>query len=455
MSEHKIGLEIHVYIDTKEKLFCSCAVDPTAKPNTTICPRCTGQPGAKPMLPSKEAIEKVMKTGLMLGCRLNNNLVWQRKHYDWPDMPHGYQKTMSGSYAVPVGEEGSFLDIGIRELHLEEDPARWDPETGTVDYNRSGYPLIEIVTEPEFADAESVRDWLKSLLTTLQYVKAVNKELGLKCDVNVSIAPLFSRVEIKNVNSFKSIVKAIHYELDRQQKEVSQGNKIEQQTRAWVEAEGTTVFMRSKEHALDYRFIPDPDLPVVEIVTKELQRIQKGLPEGPQQRLQKLIAKGVTPENAKIIASDLYVADFFDSVKGVDPVFLSKWIRKELLHQVNETRKDFCDIPVNHHHLQELITLLEKNTITSEVGRKILEQLFEKDFSPKEYVETQRLMMKTDQAELEYLCQQAIKESPQAVADYKSGKEIAINAVVGWVMKQTKGTANPEKVKEIVKRLIE
>jgi aspartyl-tRNA(Asn)/glutamyl-tRNA(Gln) amidotransferase subunit B len=454
MPKYKIGLEIHVYIDTQEKLFCSCPVDPNAQPNTTICPRCTGQPGSKPMLPNKEAIEKVIKAGLMLNCTINNNLVWQRKHYDWPDLPNGYQRTMSGSYAVPVGEHGRFLDIGIRELHLEEDPARWDPAKGTVDYNRSGYPLIEIVTYPDFQDVEGVRDWLKSLMTTLQYVHAVNNNLGVKCDVNVSVAPDFGRVEVKNLNSFKSIVKAISYELDRQTKQIARGRLIEQQTRAWVEREGKTVFMRSKEQALDYRFIPDPDLPVVEVAQSWLREIKKELPEGPQKRAEKLMKRGVDRENARIIASDLYIADFFDSVTGIDPVFLSKWIRKELLRVVNLSKKDFNDIGFNYHHLKELVELLEKEEITSEIGRNILEQLIQRDFSPKAYVKEQKLSMIKGKAALEELCKNAIAEKKEAVEDYRRGKEMAINAIVGWVMKETKGTAKPQEVKEIIKKLL-
>ena len=451
MQKFKIGLEIHVYIDTDEKLFCSCSIDVDAKPNTTICPRCTGQPGSKPMLPSKEAIEKVIKAGLMLGCDMNKELVWQRKHYNWPDMPSGYQKTMSGSYAVPVGVKGSFLGIGITQLHLEEDPARWDPVAGTVDFNRSGYPLIEIVTEPDFQDIDGVRDWLKSLMTTLQYVHAVDRNMGVKCDVNVSVSPSFGRVEVKNVNSFKSIVNAIKHEIDRQTKEVSSGKKIEQQTRAWQDKQGTTTFMRSKEKALDYRFIPDPDLPVV--VVKNLKELQKELPQTPEETMKKLIKKKVSEENAKIIAGDLYVSDFFNSLDN-NPVFVSKWVRKELLRVVNMERREFSQINFNHKHLAELVELLENEKITSEIGRDILEKLAKKDFSPKTYVKEKKLTMIKGSDKLEELCKQAIQERQSAVEDYKAGKEIALNSIVGWVMKETKGTAKPQEVKEILVKLL-
>lgn len=217
----KIGLEIHGYIDTREKLFCSCKAEhgaKHAKPNTNICPVCTGQPGAKPMAPNSEAVKKAIQIGLILGCKINEKFPWQRKHYDWPDMPKGYQNTLSGPHAIPVGIKGKFEGIRITECHLEEDPAAWNPKTGEVDYNRSGSPLIEIVTEPDFKSSEQVIEWLKQLLTTLDYIKAIDKNAGIKADVNVSVDNGV-RVEVKNINSLKKIQKAIEYEFSRQKKE--------------------------------------------------------------------------------------------------------------------------------------------------------------------------------------------------------------------------------------------
>ncbi len=446
----KIGLEIHVYVDAKQKLFCTCPINLNAKPNTTVCPVCTAQPGAKPMLPNREAIHKVIKTALMLNCKINHALIWQRKHYDWPDLPKGYQNTMSGSYAVPVGEHGTFLDVKISECHLEEDPARWDPVTGCIDYNRSGYPLIEIVTEPDFTGSAQVRDWLKKLITTLSYVHAVNKNMGVKCDVNVSIPPDYSRVEIKNVNSFKSIIKAIDYELARQQKE-----KSHQHTRQWNDAEQVTKFMRSKEQALDYMFIPDPDLPVVEITKRLLSDMQKQLPEKPEQKHKKLLKAGVEKTTAEVISTDLPLSELFEELsKKLQPTTVANWIRKELLRLLNTLEKDFHELDIKKEHIAELLELIEKKVVTEKVGRELLQKLAEKPFSPKEHVKKQNLSAISGKGELEKLCKEAIKNNPSPVNDYKSGKEEAIHFLVGQVMRMTKGKAKPQELKWIFQKLL-
>ncbi|HLD55297.1 MAG TPA: Asp-tRNA(Asn)/Glu-tRNA(Gln) amidotransferase GatCAB subunit B, partial [Candidatus Nanoarchaeia archaeon] len=249
----KIGLEIHGYLVANEKLFCKCKAEhglKNSKPNMNICPICTGQPGAKPLLPNKEAINKVIQIALILGCKINNELVFQRKHYSWPDLPKGYQTTISGPHAKPVGEHGKFLGIGITEAHLEEDPAAWNPKTGEIDYNRSGFPLVEIVTEPDFTSSEQVVDWLKQLIATLGYIKAIDKKMGIKSDVNVSIEG-GARIEVKNVNSINNIKNTIEHEIERQTKNLP---KV-QETRRYDETKGITTLMRTKEQAQDYRFI--------------------------------------------------------------------------------------------------------------------------------------------------------------------------------------------------------
>ncbi|MBS3139325.1 Asp-tRNA(Asn)/Glu-tRNA(Gln) amidotransferase subunit GatB [Candidatus Woesearchaeota archaeon] len=444
----KIGLEVHVYVQSSQKLFCVCAIAPNVKPNTTICPICSAQPGAKPMLPNKEAIHKVIKTATMLNCKVNNELVWQRKHYDWPDLPKGYQNTISGSFAVPVGEHGNFLGIGIRECHLEEDPARWDPETGCIDYNRSGYPLIEIVTEPDFKGADEVKQWLKKLMTTLSYINAVNRDMGVKCDVNVSTPPLFCRVEIKNVNSFRSIASSINYEILRQQKE----KHIEQHTRQWNESEQVTKFMRSKEQALDYMFIPDPDLPAVEITKSLLTQINAELPEKPEQKVKKLLKAGVEKTTAEVIATDLPLSELFERLsKKITPAFVANWIRKDLLRIMDD---DFNALNISEKHIEELLILLHTGKITEQVGRSILMELLRKPLSPNEYVKTKNLATIAGSSELEKLCTEAIKNNPKPVQDYKAGNEEALNFLVGQVMRASKGKAKPQEVKTILTHLI-
>jgi aspartyl-tRNA(Asn)/glutamyl-tRNA(Gln) amidotransferase subunit B len=454
MVEAKIGFELHVYIDmreTKKKLFCNCSIG-DASPNTNICPICTGQPGNKPMLPNKEAVDKTIKTALMLNCTLNKDLLFQRKHYSWPDLPNGYQKTMSGSYSVPVGEHGSFMGIGITEIHLEEDPARWDPGSGKIDYNRCGFPLIEIVTDPDFKSSEEVREWIKKLLRTLGYINAVDREAGIKSDVNVSIAPTFKRVEVKNVNSITSIEKSINFEIARQQEEPVD----KMHTRAWDDSKQETVFMRAKETAQEYMFIPEPDLPVVKIDDAYINELKKQLPERPEEKVSKYVKMGVAKEDALILSSERILAELFDKVaKEIDPSLAAKWLRKELLRVLNYNEKEIDELKMDAAHLIELLKMVEKKQITEEVGKKILDKLIEQPFSPKEYVEKEQLGAISNEGELKKLCQDAVNENPNAVADYKKGEEKALNFIVGKIMQKTRGKAKPDTVSRLIKEIIE
>lgn len=455
MVEAKIGLEIHGYLrmnQTKKKLFCNCDIaGAETEPNTNICPICTGQPGNKPMLPNKEAVDKIIKCGLMLNCRINHNLLFQRKHYSWPDLPNGFQKTMSGSYSVPVGEKGKFLGIGITEVHLEEDPARWDPLTGKIDYNRCGFPLIEIVTEPDFKSAEQVREWIKKLLTTLGYVDAIDQDAGIKSDVNVSIAPKFKRIEIKNVNSLKSIVAAIEFEIARQQEEPVS----EMETRAWDDEKGCTIKMRSKETAQEYMFIPEPDLPVVKIDDDYINKIKKTLPEKPEEKIEKYLKLGVAEEDAVILSSERLLAELFEKIaEEIEPKLAAKWLRKELLRVLNYNEKTMEDVSIDVRHIIELLRLLEGKKITEQTGQRILEKLIVEPISPKEYVEKEKLGIVSGEEELRKICEEAVKENPAAVEDYKKGEQKSFNFIVGAVMKKTKGKANPAVVNKILKEII-
>ena len=339
-----IGLEIHGYIETKEKLFCNCKNFhdmKIIKPNTNICPICTGQPGSKPMLPNSSAINKILKIGMMLNCKPNlienhKPLIFQRKHYSWPDMPHGYQKTISGAYSIPVAEKGKFLGIGIIEVHLEEDPAAWNPETGQIDYNRAGAPLVEIVTEPDFASSEEVENWLRQLILTLSYIKALDKDAGIKADVNVNINGISVRTEIKNVNSVTEIVKAIDSEIKRHEAEKPQ----KKETRRWNSETGKTELMRSKEEQADYRFIPDPDLPVIKITKKRIQSIKENLPESPMEKLDKLIKKyKINKKEAEILTKNLEIVELFEKVTEKIPQDIAlPWITVEWLGVLNHNK---------------------------------------------------------------------------------------------------------------------
>ena len=341
----KIGLEIHGYLNTKEKLFCMCRTNGDEKPNSRICPICTGTPGSKPMAPNVEAIHKMIQIALIFGAKINyNNVIWQRKHYNWADLPKGYQITISGAHATTNATGGKFKGINLTELHLEEDPAQWNPDSGKINYNRSGLPLIEIVTEPEFSNSGQVAEWLKSLLLSLSYIKAVRKNAGIKVDVNISTYG--ERVEMKNLNSIEKIKKAIDYEIMRQLENYQNGIEQKRDTLAFDEKLGKTIKMRSKEGAADYRFITDPDLPVIKIDKKFVNSIKAEMPEMPDEKLSKLLNKyNVSEEDAKILTKNLELVEFFEKLidAGVDVNKNMSWVTIELLRILNYNKKTLED----------------------------------------------------------------------------------------------------------------
>ena len=446
----KIGLEIHGYLDTKEKLFCSCEAIHGAKntkPNISICPICTAQPGCKPQLPNKTAVDKAIQIALILGCKVNEKLTWQRKHYNWADLPKGYQNTISGPHSTPNGTKGKFLGIGITECHLEEDPAAWNPQTGEIDYNRSGSPLIEIVTDPDFKSSDEVIEWLKQLLATLSYIKAIDKNAGIKADVNVSI-PKGKRIEMKNINSLTNIKNAIESEIKRQQKDLP----LEQETRRYDDKKNTTTKMRSKEETADYRFISDPDLPMLIIDKKRIQKIKSELPETPQEKLSKLIKKHKIPsQHATILTKKLEIVELFEQViEKIKPSIAIPWITIELVGALNYVKKELEDVEIEAKHFIELLQLVEKNTITELKAKEILRQFIPKSFSPKEHAKAHAKI--SGKSEIDKFVQQAIKENQKAVEDYKAGKQESINFLVGQVMKLSNKRADFKTAKEMLIR---
>ncbi len=450
----KIGLEIHGYLNTREKLFCRCKSIHGAKfsmPNVNICPVCTGQPGAKPMLPNSKAVEKAIEISLILGCKINQKLAWQRKHYDWPDMPKGFQSTISGTYATPVGVGGKFLGIGITEAHLEEDPAAWNPQTGEIDYNRSGIPLVEIVTEPDFKSAEQVVEWLKQLITTLDYIKAIDKNSGIKVDVNVSVPEMKTeRVEVKNINSMSNIINAINYEEKRQKKE---GQKTKE-TRMYDESKGVTIKMREKEQAQDYRFISEPDLPVLKLEKSRIEKINSSLPETPREKLAKLVKKHkIKKEYAEILTKKLDIVEFFEKIIGKvsKPELAVHWVVVELLRVLNYAKKEIGEVDINPGHFVELLKMMEQNAITALKAKEILNEFVPKSFSPKEKIKRHA---KISSGEIEKICGKVIKENPKAVSDYKSGNSSALNFLIGQVMKHSGKRADSKTAREILEKLL-
>ncbi|PIN91506.1 Asp-tRNA(Asn)/Glu-tRNA(Gln) amidotransferase GatCAB subunit B [Candidatus Pacearchaeota archaeon CG10_big_fil_rev_8_21_14_0_10_32_14] len=449
----KIGLEIHGYLQTNEKLFCNCKAIHGAKvtsPNTNVCPICTAQPGAKPMLPNSVASKKIIQIALVLNCKINEKLIWQRKHYSWPDLPKGYQNTISGTYAIPVGTKGKFNEIGITEVHIEEDPAAWNPKTGEVDYNRSGFPLVEIVTDPDFSSSDQVVEWLKNLLHALSYIKAIDKSLGIKADVNVSLPDKKGeRVELKNINSIENIKNAIEVEIQRQ---ISQGVPKIQETRAYNAEKQTTSLMRTKEQASDYRFIPEPDLPLVKISKNKIKVLEKEIPQSPQVKLKNIIKDyKIDNASAEILTKNIDVIQFFEEViKKIPKEIAVPWTTIELLRILNYNKVSLDDptIDIKPEHFIELLKLVENKSITPLKAKEILNKFVPVSFSPEDEAKSQGKI--TNEKELEEFCKISIKNNPKATQDFKNSEQNSLNFLIGDVMKQSNKRADYQKTREIL-----
>ncbi len=451
----KIGLEIHGYLVAREKLFCRCPANykQGIKPNTNVCPVCTAQPGSKPMLPNKEAYKKIIEIALMLGCKISQEVIWQRKHYDWPDLPKGYQDTISGAHSIPVGYEGEFHGIRIREVHLEEDPAKWDPETGNIDYNRSGLPLAEIVTEPDFKSSKEVRAWLRKLITTLAYIKALEEDAGIKADVNVSTGG--ERVEIKNVNSLTSIVRAIDYETLRQEAEIKRGSKIKRETRMFDDKRKITIGMREKEEQADYRFIPDPDLPIIRTEKEFVEKLEKELPEAPHKKIERFVKQhSIEKDVAEVLSKNKDIAEFYESVLkfGIEKRLASYWVAIELLRILNWNKKRLHEVEIKPEHFAELLKLIEEKRLTETAAKNLLNKFVPKSFSPKEKLK--QIERITDRSEIEKICQEIIQKNQKAVQDFKAGEQKALDFLIGQVMAATRGRADNKATREILQKML-
>lgn len=464
--EIMIGLEIHVELDTETKLFCGCPRKGSQEPNSRTCPVCLGMPGSKPVL-NKKSVEFALKLCKALKCKVNPELIFSRKAYFYPDMPKNYQITQ---YEIPLGKDGKAVlsdgkEIGIIRVHMEEDPAALVHPQGIagskfvlVDYNRSGNTLLEIVTQPDISSPEEARDFMKKLITVLNYLKIFNQnECIIKADANISIKESgYVRSEIKNITGFKEIERALFYEVERQKEEAGKGKKFVQDTRAWDSSKGITTRMRTKETEEDYGYILDPDLVVTEITDDMIKKVEEEMPELAQEKVKKFVEKHkIKEEDAKIIAEERKLAEIFEKVaEEINPELAAKWLRRELTRVVHYSRKTFDDIKIDEKHIIELLSMVEKKEITDTIAQKIMEELMEKPFSPREYVKKKGLGAVSEVKVLEKFCKEAIKENPKAVEDYKAGNEKALNFVVGAVMKKTKGKATPKEVNDILKKLI-
>ena len=447
------GLEIHVQLETDSKLFCDCPTNYQEAPaNTNVCPVCLNQPGAKPYPTNEKAIENALMISLMLNCKIDKNFTYfMRKHYDYPDLPSGYQKT-----SVPIGYDGELNGVRIHEIHMEEDPGQYKPDKGIVDFNRSGIPLIEFVTEPDMHSPEEARNFLKELIRVLQYSGGARGEGTMRADVNVSING-GNRVEMKNINSIKGAYKALKFEVVRQKNLVKRGHEVQQETRAYLESQMITVGMRKKEDADDYRFIPDPDLPPMKITDEQINEILEVMPEAPHNKVKRFVEEyGIDEESAKVLTSELDLAQVYEEVaKEVDPKFAAKWMRDELKRVLTYNKMDFADSGILADDLIELFNMLLNKEITTKAGQRIVEQMPNNKQTPKQIAEELGLIGVVKDDEVQAAAKQAVEENPKAVEDYHNGEKASLNFLMGQVMRLTRGKADPRETVKILKELLE
>ena len=470
--ETVIGLEVHVELATATKIFCGCSTAFGGRPNSHTCPVCTGMPGTLPVL-NRRVLEHAVAVGLAANCEITRHSQFDRKNYFYPDNPQNYQ--ISQLY-LPICRDGYVeIDtpegekrIGIHEIHMEEDAGKlihdeWEEGT-LVDYNRSGVPLIEIVSEPDMRNAGEVIAFLEKLRLIIQYLGASDCKLqegSMRADVNLSVrekgvAP-GTRTEMKNLSSFRAITKAIESERERQIDLICAGGAVTQETRRWDEAKGTSFSMRSKEDARDYRYFPDPDLPPVHISDEMLEEIRSRLPEFRTEKMRRYREEYDIPEyDIEIITGSKHMADLFEATValGSQPKKVSNWLMVETLRLLKEKELDPEDIRFSPSHLADLIDLVEKRTINSTVAKEIFEVMFEEDVDPERYVEEKGLKMVSDQDALRKVVEEVIASNPQSVEDYRGGKERALGYLVGQTMKAMKGKADPACAGRLLKELL-
>jgi aspartyl-tRNA(Asn)/glutamyl-tRNA(Gln) amidotransferase subunit B len=446
----KCGLEIHVQLETESKLFCTCHTNyQEADPNTNICFVCLNQPGAKPYPPNKEALDGAVKIALMVGCKISPEITYfMRKHYDYPDLPSGYQRT-----SIPIGYEGDLNGVRIREVHLEEDPGQYKPDMGTVDFNRSGIALIEIVTEPDMKSPEEARKFLRELIRVLEYSGSARGEGTMRADVNISLEG-GKRAEIKNINSIKGAYKALQFEMVRQKNLLKRGIEIKQETRAFLESQMITVPMRLKEEAEDYRYIPDPDLPPMLADEQNVESIRENMPEPAHIKTERFVEEyGIKKAHARVLTSEMELADAFEEVaKEVDPEFAALWMRDELKRVLYYNKLTFKGSGINAAQIVDLLKMLQDQKITTKAGQRIIEKMPHNSKMPRQIAEELGLVGLVEDDTVLQAVHQVIEENPEAVSDYYEGKKKAMNFLIGQVMRLTRGKADPSKTHQLVEQ---
>jgi len=471
--ETVIGLEVHVQIKTKTKIFCSCSTQFGTPANENTCPICLGMPGVLPVL-NKHFLESSMRACLATHCTIQPMNRFARKNYFYPDLPKGYQISQ---FELPLGTcghiniyvDGTKKRIGLTRIHMEEDAGKLihgenlgNPGKSYVDFNRTGVPLCEVVSEPDMRSAEEARAYLTELKSILEYteVSDCNMEEGsFRCDANVSIRPIGqkefgTRTELKNLNSFKFIQKAIEYEVDRQTKVLDQGDTVKQETRLYDADRGETFPMRSKEEAHDYRYFPDPDLVPILIDDAWVEKLQKTIPELPEQKRERFVSKYGIPEyDTGVLTSSKLLADYFEQCASLlpQPKIISNWIMGDLLRELKKDGKDIADCPITPSALVELLKLIDSGTISGNIAKGVFEEMYQTKKSAESIVEEKGLKQITDSSAIEKIVDNVIQANPSQVEEFKGGKEKVIGFLVGQVMKESKGKANPGMVNKLLK----
>ncbi len=474
-----IGLEIHVQLSTDTKMFCRCSTDSyDSPPNTHICPVCTGQPGALPVI-NEKAVRYAVKTALALNFDVHTYSRFDRKNYFYPDLPKGYQITQyffplaTGGYMILKTEEGE-KKIRIRRLHMEEDAGKLVHESDSitealhtyVDLNRAGVPLIEIVTEPDISSPREARLFMEKLRSIVRYlgVSSGDMEKGaLRCDANISVVDeetgrSSNRVEVKNMNSFKFVEKALEYEFNRIVSAMERGEEIPQETRGWDLKSRSTVSMRSKEEESDYRYFPEPDLPPLILTEEYIEDIRRSLPELPDEKRERFMKEYSLPEyDASVLTADKSLADYFERVvkETGRPKEVSNWIMTELLRLMNEENVEIDRVKVGPEHFAEIFDLVESGKISKNMAKDVFREVFKTGRSPKEIVREKGLEQITDEGLIEKIIKEAMEKNPKAVEEYRAGKKGVLGYFVGQVMRATKGKADPKLASSIARRLLE
>ncbi len=473
-----VGLEVHAELKTKSKAFCSCSTEFGSAPNTHVCPVCLGMPGALPVL-NKQVVEFAIRAGLALNCEIKKYNKFDRKNYFYPDLAKNYQisqfdKPICEHGYVDINVEGVTRRIGITRIHMEEDAGKLvhsgatisTSDSSAVDYNRAGVPLIEIVSEPDMRSAEEARAYMESLKAILEYTDVCDckmQEGSLRCDANISImkegaTEFGTRAEIKNLNSFRALVRAVEYEVQRQKEILEDGGHVVQETRTWDDLNGVTLSMRSKEEAHDYRYFPEPDLVPVELDDAWIERVRASLPELPAQRQARLVAEHGLPEyDASLIVATKAMADYFDAAAATakDGKALCNWMLGDVSACLNSEGISIAEFKISPAHLAELVNLIKDGVLSSKLAKKVFSEMLKEDKAPKALVKELGLEQVSDTGAITRLVEETIAENPQSVADYKAGKDRAIGFLVGQIMKKSRGKANPGMVQKLLKEKLQ